>query len=152
MSVLAFPRNSVSDRSPHWHRDELQQLVGIFAAHAAKGGACGWDSALTERGDPQFYLLGPAPQEECVLCISRLGRHYLLEDGGGGVVHESSDLAELAAVARRMAPRARHREFLAPLLLAGIALRQHYQEKLERVLAEPVELLTHVFPPLAAVI
>ena len=43
----------------------------------------GWDVGVTEIGDPQFYLLGPPPHEECILCISRLGRVYVLEDGAG---------------------------------------------------------------------
>ena len=51
---------------------------------------------MTEVGDPQFYLLGRPPHDECILCISRLGRLYVLEDGHGQVLFEHNSLLVLA--------------------------------------------------------
>jgi hypothetical protein len=63
------------------------------------GGARRWDVGITEIGDPQFYLLGP-PHDECILCISRLGRMYVLEDGHGQLLFEHNSLLVLAEQAR----------------------------------------------------
>lgn len=106
MTVVAF-KSPAADCPGIWHADELQQLVGIFAAHAARGDASDWAVAATEAGDPQFYLLGERPAQDCVLAISRLGRDYVLEDGEGAVIAENHNLALIAdkAVALSLSAR-----------------------------------------------
>ena len=52
--------------------------MGACAVHIPGGQASGWELGETERGDPQLYLLGPAPEHDCILSISRLGRLYIL--------------------------------------------------------------------------
>ena len=149
MNVVAFKSRPDEDTG-HWRNDELQQLVGIFAAHAAKGDAGDWATGLTEAGDPQFYLLDAAGTQDCLLCISRLGRDYILEDGKGHVVCENDNLARVAETANRMSFGSSGLGIAARLGLVWIALRHHYEEKIEPLFAEPMELLTHVFPQLAA--
>ena len=57
MSVIAFPRRKSTARGAGWRDDELRALVAGFDASQARS----WDVGATERGDPQFYVLGPAP-------------------------------------------------------------------------------------------
>lgn len=149
MNIVAFKSRSEED-SGHWRNDELQQLVGIFAAHAARGDAGDWATGLTEQGDPQFYLLDTAGTQDCLLCISRLGRDYILEDGKGHVVCENHDLASVAETANRMSFGSCGLGIAARLGLVWVAVRHHYEEKVEPLFAEPMELLTHFFPQLAA--
>ena len=149
MTVVAF-KSPAGDESGFWRADELQLLVGIFAAHAARGDATDWAVAATEAGDPQFYILGERPAQDCVLAISRLGRDYVLEDGEGAVLAENHNLAPIADKAIALSLSARRASLLARIGIVWIALRHHYEEKIEPLFAEPAEMLTHVFPPLAA--
>jgi hypothetical protein len=150
MNVVAF-KSRQDEESGHWRHDELQQLVGIFAAHAAKGDAGDWATGLTEAGDPQFYLLDTAGKQDCLLCVSRLGREYILEDGQGHVICENDDLARVAETANRMSFGSGF-GIAARLGLVWVALRHHYEEKIEPLFAEPMELLTHFFPQLAVLV
>jgi hypothetical protein len=84
MTVIVFePR--LPQRDGSWRACELNQIVESLAPQLTGGETGGWDVGETEIGDPQFYLLGPSPHDECILCISRLGRVYVLEDGSGQV-------------------------------------------------------------------
>lgn len=149
MTVVAF-KSPAADCPGIWHADELQQLVGIFAAHAARGDASDWAVAATEAGDPQFYLLGERPAQDCVLTISRLGRDYVLEDGEGAVIAENHNLALIADKAVALSLSARRATILARIGVLWIALRHQYEEKIEPLFAEPMEVVTHFFPQVAA--
>jgi hypothetical protein len=148
MNVVRFP--SRLDRAPDgWHSAEVQRLVNACAAYVPHGVASGWEFGVTERGDPQMYLLGPEPEQDCILSISRLGRLYVLEDGNGRVIFEHNDLMRLAEQATN-ALKKKKEVILGQIALAWIAMREFYEEKIEPVMAEPVELLTHFAPQLAA--
>jgi hypothetical protein len=149
MTVVAF-KSPASDCSGTWHADELQQLVGIFAAHAARGDVTDWAVAATEAGDPQFYLLGERPAQDCVLAIPRLGRDYVLEDGEGAVIAENHNLAQIADKAIALSLSARRATTLTRIGVLWIALRHQYEEKIEPLFAEPMEVVTHFFPQVAA--
>jgi hypothetical protein len=149
MTVVAF-KPPASDCSGTWHADELQQLVGIFAAHAARGDVSDWAVAATEAGDPQFYVLGASPAHDCVLAISRLGRDYVLEDGEGAVIAENHNLALIAEKAIALSLSGRRTSMLASVGVLWIALRHQYEEKIEPLFAEPMEVVTHFFPQVAA--
>jgi hypothetical protein len=103
----------------------------------------------TEYGDPQLYLLGPAPDHDCILSISRLGRLYVLEDGKGQVVFENDNIM-LMAEQTCGALRKRKTEIVARLTVCWCAVRDFFEEKVEPVLAEPMEVITHFAPHLAA--
>jgi hypothetical protein len=149
MTVVAF-KSPAGDESGTWRHEELQQLVGIFAAHAARGDASEWTVAATEAGDPQFFVLGERPAQDCVLAISRIGRNYLLEDGEGAVIAENCNLSPIAEKATALSLSARRTSILARVGLVWIAARHYYQAKIEPVLVEPVEVVTHFFPQLTA--
>jgi hypothetical protein len=149
MTVVAFPTR-VPHASRGWRSDELQQLVALFAAHAqANGTTVFWDVGATECGDPQFYLLGPAPHFEGRLCCSRVEARYILEDGAGGILAEENSLRQVVgAAARALAPR--RSAIVARMLVLLATFRVTIEQKLEPVMAESSEWLVRFAPQLAA--
>ena len=148
MTILAFPRTA--DRARRgWRAAELQRLTAGCTAWLPQAQASGWEYGETEAGDPQLYLIGPAPDHECILSISRLGRHYVLEDGNGRILFEHDNLV-LFAEQVTASLRSTRRSILAQVAVAWCAMREFYEEKVEPALAEPVEVLSHVAPQLAA--
>jgi hypothetical protein len=133
-----------------WRGDELRELEGIFAAFVHQGDAADYAIGATERGDPQFYVIAPQPDADCVLCISRVGGSYLVEDGGGGLIAKVHDLKQLADQRPLIVSR-RHR-VVAKTIAAWLAVRSSVEEKVEPIMGEPMDLLTHVTPQLVALI
>jgi hypothetical protein len=146
MTVVDFYRRETPGE---WRSEELRKLVSACAPALSRDEASSWEVDATEAGDPQFYLLGPAPDHHCMLCVSRLGRLYVVEDGSGGVLFESAGL--LSAVERiRAALHRKGNAMVARVTLAWYAIRNAFEEKIEPVLCESEELLAHVAPQLAA--
>lgn len=140
MSVIDFPQ-----RAPHpdgWRPDELRQLAALFETNP-------WDVGATELGEPQFYVLGPAPDYACVLCVSRLAHGYVLEDSTGGIVCEAPALHLFAEQAARAVAGA-GRSFVARAALLICSIRLTIEEKLEPIFEESQELLARFAPQLAA--
>lgn len=132
-----------------WQFAEVQKLLSGCAASLADGEASGWEVGQTEAGDPQLYLLGPAPDYECILCVSRLGGFYVLEDGNGKIIFENRNVLLLSQ--RIRAALSRKKMMIvgkAAIIWAG--MRQTIEEKIEPMLAEPLEIATHLAPQLAA--
>jgi hypothetical protein len=147
-NVVRFPR-PVEPGGQGWQPAELQQVVQTCAASIAAGEASGWEIGTTELGDPQVYLVGPPPDYDCILCVSRLGRRYLIEDGNGNMVFEHDNpmlLAEQATAALRR----RKAAIVARIAVAWCALRETVEEKTEALMAEPLEMLNHLAPQLVA--
>ncbi len=118
-------------------------------ARRAAGRSAPWEVGATEHGDPQVFLIGPPPDYECILSISRLGRRYVIEDGYGRLLYEHDNpmlLAEQATAALRR----RKNAIVARVAIAWFALREAIEEKTEAMMAEPIEILTHIAPQLAA--
>ena len=147
MGVVAFP-DLKRARTDGWNAGELQRLSSACAEAAGRGEASGWDVGATERGEPQFYVHGPAPDHDCILCISRLGRRYVIEDGRGRLVFEHDNLVRLAGQAT-VAMRRRRLSVMAQLAVCWCSLREFFDEKIEPLMAEPMELLAHVAPQLS---
>jgi len=146
MNILAFRRNP----DPHsWQAAEMQTLTSACEAYVSKGQASGWEIGKTEAGDPQLYLMGPAPDHDCMLSVSRLGRLYVLEDGQGRVLFEHGSVMLLAEQIRT-ALRRQKGAIVARVALAWCVVRETIEERIEPLLAEPVEMLAHVAPQLAA--
>ena len=148
MTVVNFPPRP-NQIPPGWQAAELQRLINACAGYLPGGQGSGWDFGTTERGDPQIYLLGPEPEHECILSISRLGNLYILEDGNGRVLFEHGNLMLLVEQARA-ALRRKKAAIAARIAVTWCAVREFFEEKVEPVLAEPVEVLTHFAPQLAA--
>jgi hypothetical protein len=148
MTVIMFPPKVPRDGNP-WPAAELKEIVETLAPHLSHGEAGGWDVGTTEIGDPQFYLLGSPPHDECILCISRLGRVYVLEDGAGQVLFEHNSLLVLAEQARSVL-RKKRAQIVARVTLLWCAVRELFEEKIEPIVGESEELLTHFVPQLAA--
>jgi hypothetical protein len=151
MKVVPFvPRRSQFQTGP-WNARELDPVLDACATPIARGEVGGWDTGLTEAGDPQLYLLGPAPGHDCLLCISRLGGRYVLEDGQGRLLFEHDAIMPIAE--KVQAALARKRPAMVARLVAGwVAAKAAFEERVEPILAEPIELFTHVGPQLAALV
>jgi hypothetical protein len=149
-SVIPFPR-SLPQAPRGWQNEELQQIVAACSGSVAAGEASGWEIGVTEQNDPQVYLLGPAPDYDCILCISRVGRNYLIEDGRGRVLMEH-DATMLLAEQALSALRRRKEMLLAKVAIAWAAFREAFEEKTEALTAEPMEILAHFAPQLAALV
>jgi hypothetical protein len=140
MSVIDFPQ--CTPRRSGWRPDELRHLAALFKTNP-------WDIGATEQGEPQFYVLGPAPDHACVLCVSRLAHGYVLEDSVGRIVCEAPALHLFAEQAAR-ALAGGGRSFVARAALLIGAIRLTIEEKLEPVFDETQELLARFAPQLAA--
>ena len=127
----------------------MRELIALFHADPAGDGIT-WDVGTTEHGDPQFYLLGAAPEHECVLCVSRLAQGYVLEDGEGRLIGEDA-LARSASPWRPRAPRcaAGDRSSRASRWCV-CAIRLTIEEKVEPMFEESQELLVRFVPQIAA--
>ena len=147
MTVIAFQPKVLQLDGP-WRTGELNTIVERLAPESSRGGAWRWDVGITDIGDPQFYLLGP-PHDECILCISRLGRLYVLEDGHGQLLFEHNSLLALAEQARVVLQK-KKTQIVARVALVWCAVRETIEEKLDAVVVEGEELLAHYVPQLAA--
>ena len=94
MSVVAFERkqNTASGAK----RNSVPSSRRLSAA-VAPGTGREWETGMTEKGDAQFYLLGPLPDQACELCVSRIGGRYILEDGSGRLLFEHRNLEQQPA-------------------------------------------------------
>lgn len=142
MSVVRFPVRAAE--SAEWRPQELRELIRLQAA-----GAGGWEVGATEANDPQFYLLGPAPAHDCLVCVSRLGRIYVAEDGAGRLLGEDERLSALVDRAEA-ALRARKRSFSARLFIALCAVRLVIEEKIGAGLEEGSEVVLRLAPQFAS--
>ena len=149
MNIVQFtPATARSLRS--WNSHELELLLSVYEAHAANGDASTWDVGATEFDDPQFFIFGPAPDLDCVVAISRVGRIYVLENGTGHVLQEGNSLEMLARRAKAPVAQRRPIPLLARITLGLTAVRLAVEEKIEPILVESEELLLRVAPQLAA--
>lgn len=92
----------------------------------------------------------PRPDEDCILSISRIGRVYILEDGAGHVVCEHASLERLTEQAKAFL-RETKASLVARFVLLWVAVRHTFQEKIEPVITEGKEFLTHLAPQLVAI-
>lgn len=150
-------QNIVAFHSPArpacWRQDELQQLVALHSACEERRRGASWSAGRTELGDPQFYLVGEAPELDCLMCVTRIGRLYVLEDGAGAVIAEDARLERIVQEASRMlSRRRRHLSFVARSLIGLCAFRAVFDQKVEFMLAESMEHLSRVAPQLAALV
>jgi len=143
MTVVKFPVRSQVMPPPSWQQDELQQIVAACSGSIAAGEASGWDVGVTEHGEPQVYLIGPPPDYNCILCISRIGGRYVIEDGFGRVLLEQDSTLQLAEQALA-ALRRRKAALLAQVAVVWHAVREAFEEKTEALGAEAMEVLTHL--------
>ena len=150
MTVVPFPAPKQGEPGK-WNAAELNQLAASFAPSFQNGDAESWDVGATEAGDPQLYLIGPPPDHDCILCVSRLGSLYVLEDGTGRVLGEHNSLLTLAEAVKRALCN-RQARLVTRLALFWCVVRETFQERYEAVIGEGEELLVHVAPQLAAVI
>jgi hypothetical protein len=141
MSVVAFERKPVTGV---WSESELNTIVAALSAALAPSTGRQWETGATENGDAQFYLLGSLPDQACVLCLSRFGRQYVLEDGSGRLLFEHRNLDLVALHARAAIPSMRW--LMVRAIMVWCAIRNAVQEKLEPMMTESEELLVQLAP------
>ena len=73
---------------------------------------------------------------------------YILEDGKGQVLFENHNIMLLAEQTYR-ALRKGKAEIIARLTLCWCAVREFFEEKIEPVVVEPLEVMTHFAPHFA---
>lgn len=149
MTVVPFARRE--DALGGWQRYEVQRVADACAEPISRGEVSGWETGTTETGDPQLYLLGPAPEHECLVCLSRLGRLYVLEDGQGRILYEH-DAIDVLAEQVRGTLRRKKASIVARVAVAWFAVREAFEEKVEPAMAEPMEMLSLMAPQLAALV
>jgi len=143
MSVVAFERKQ---NGGEWSEKELSTLVAALCA--APGSGREWETGMTERGDAQFYLLGPLPDQVCELCVSRIGGRYILEDGSGRLLFEHRNLEFVALHAKAAVPSTSW--LMVRAITLWCAIRNAIHEKVEPLLVEGEELFVQFVPQLAA--
>ena len=145
MSVVAFERKPVTGV---WSESELNTIVAALNTALAPATGREWETGTTENGDAQFYLLGPLPDQACELCLSRIGRRYILEDGAGRLLFEHRNLDLVALHARAAVPSTSW--LMVRVITLWCAARSAFDEKIEPVLAETEDLLVQLAPQLAS--
>jgi len=145
MSVVAFERKQDSGE---WSDKELSALVAAFGAALAPGTGREWETGMTERGDAQFYLLSPLPDQACELCVSRIGRRYILEDGSGRLLFEHWNLELVGLHAKAAVPSTSW--LMVRAITLWCAIRNTMHERVEPLLLEGEELFVQFVPQLAA--
>jgi hypothetical protein len=147
-------QNVVAFRAPElpscWRQDELQQLVALHSACQQRCRGASWSVGKTELGDPQFYVVGEAPELDCIMCVTRIGRLYVLENGAGSVVAEDAHLDRIMQEASKMLPRRRGLSFVARSLIGLSAFRAVLDQKAEFMFAESMEHVSRFAPQLVA--
>ena len=143
MSVVAFERKQTSGE---WSEKELSTLVAALCT--APGTGREWETGMTEKGDAQFYLLGPLPDQACEVCVSRIGRRYILEDGLGRPLFEHRNLELVALHAKAAVPSTSW--LMVRAITLWCAIRSTLHEKVESLLIEGEELFVQFVPQLAA--
>ena len=143
MSVVAFERKQ---NGGEWSEKELGTLVAALCAPPGSGRE--WEAGMTERGDAQFYLLGPLPDQVCELCVSRIGGRYILEDGSGRLLFEHRNLEFVALHAKAAVPSTSW--LMVRAITLWCAIRNAIHEKVEPLLVEGEELFVQFVPQLAA--
>ena len=103
---------------------------------------------MTEKCDPQFYLLGPLPDQGCELCVSRISGRYILEDGSGRLLFEHRNLELVALHAKAAVPSTSW--LMVRAVTLWCAIRNTFHEKAEPWLVEGEELFAQFVPQLAA--
>jgi hypothetical protein len=144
MSVVAFERKPDAGL---WSETELNTIVAALKVAIASGDGRGWETGMTEAGDPQFYLLGPLPEQACELCVSRIGGRYILEDASGRLLFEHRSLP-LVALHAKAAVRSTGDWLVTRAVLLWCTVRQMFHDKVEPLLTESEELLVELAPQL----
>ncbi|MEH2495229.1 hypothetical protein V1294_001708 [Bradyrhizobium sp. AZCC 1678] len=145
MSVVAFERKQ---NTGEWSERELGTILATLSAATAPETGREWETGVTEKGDVQFYLLSPLPDQACELCVSRIGGRYILEDGSGRLLFEHRNLDLVALHAKAAVPSTSW--LMVRVITLWIAIRSATDEKLDSMLLEGEELFVQFVPQLVA--
>jgi hypothetical protein len=123
-----------------WSAHELEELLRIYATHAGRRDVS-WATAVTERDDPQFFVIGPEPEADCLVAVARVGERYVLEDGEAHVLCESRILPEVVKRAQLVLTTRSKPSLMVKLFVPIAAARSFFDEKIEPLIPDSVEVL-----------
>jgi hypothetical protein len=152
MTVIVFPPKTEGGANG-WTVEERNQLEALYAARTNCGEVSECAFETTEIGEPQFFLLGPAPRCDCVLSISRVSGRYVVEDGSGGFICDAAGLEEVMQTASALQLRRPATGLVPRIALGWYAFREFVEGRTEPLvgeITEVAEVLTHVVPQVAA--
>lgn len=101
-----------------------------------------WATAVTELGDPQFFLVDA--EADCLIALSRLGGQYVLEDGEGCPLCANTALEESVQRAQRALATRSRPSLMVRTLLPFAALKAYFDEKCEALIPDSLELMLHL--------
>jgi hypothetical protein len=129
---LEAAREKLRSELPHcWQPKETAELMRLYAVLVEVSNAKGCEYGETENQEPQFYVLGPALTQNCMICASRISKEgrawYVIEDGVGGLFAAGYRLRTLVTYTIGFSRSLRNKlllltSFLSDVLLAGEAL------------------------------
>jgi hypothetical protein len=132
-----------------WNDEEIAALRRLSRLLSRRRGAEASHLSETETGEPQFYVLGPRPDEACLACVSRVGSRYVLDDGSGRLLADEADIADLVKRAFEAYPVPRTIPFATRAFLVVCAWRAFVDQKMAS-LEESLEMLSRIAPHISA--
>jgi hypothetical protein len=110
MTVVAFRPRAARRAVPEgWSPQELPHLLRLTAFLRKRYKSVFYETAFTDDGEPQFFVLRCGDEMSCVGAVSRLnkpagGTHYIYENGAGRIMAHGSELGAVVAsgIARRV--------------------------------------------------
>ena len=148
MTVIQFP-HVLAVPPQSWQTAELAKLDQRMHGCRSRGHHRLGNRHDRDRRSAALHAGARARITTAYSSVTRLGRVYVLEDGKGQVLFEDGNLTLLAEQSLRCLA-AKKAEIVARLTVCWCAVRDFFEEKVEPVLAEPVEFVTHFAPQLAA--
>jgi hypothetical protein len=130
---------------PGWNDEEMAALRRLTRLLSRRRGAEASHFGETEAGEPQFYVLGPAPDEACIACVSRVGSRYVLDDGRGRLLADEGDIGDLVKRAFEAYPAPRRVPLATRAFLVVCAWRAFVDQKMA-ALEESLEMLSRIVP------
>jgi hypothetical protein len=113
-------------RNCSWQPGEFAELVRLFMAMRERDSAESYEFGLTERGDPQFYVLGKDAEQPCLCAVSRLCQRaqswYVVENGNGRLLSDGCCLRDMINdVVERSRTIPRHLSLVTKLVIGTFA-------------------------------
>jgi hypothetical protein len=149
ISLDAFRRDrrpAPPPRNCGWQPGEFAELVRLFRAMRERDHAESYEFGLTERGDPQFYVLGGDAERRCVCAVSRLCQQtqswYVIENGNGRVLSDGCCLRDMINdVVERSRTTPRHLSLVTKLVMGAFACEMALEHRVTGRTFAPLPLL-----------
>lgn len=140
MRVVSTVR-SIPQECYGWTPHELEELMRLYASQSCQR-KVSWATAITDFGDPQFFLMDA--ESDCLIALSRLEHQYLLEDGQGCPLCVNTSLEDSVQRAQTVLAARRRPALMVRILVPIAALKAYFDEKCEALIPDSIELMLHL--------